>query len=301
VKRLLILTLAFTAAAQTSKPGCDADLVRQTNPKDADRYMDRGGRCEGLYAEQVSGSFGNLLVESLTQGIVMPSVWTGALTVQCKYKEPVDVHIQAFLLQPRPFYRLDAIERGSTVSWSWDTEIISRYAKPANVGLVAWTSTMVDGRPQRVYLPVRSPTGQNNEMKLIVVPPVAVSEAYVTIAGTAPGERPVRQRTPVGKGSYLRNQRIEIDIPALPHEGLYRVEVTGSGEVRRVAERIFRDYAADLQFDFSRKRQSADDRKRNEITTYREISALPLNVPPQRRSEMEPARQCGPRFEAGAG
>jgi hypothetical protein len=76
-------------------------------------------------------------------------------------------------------------------------------------------------------------------MKLIVVPPVAVSEAYVTIAGTAPGERPVRQRTPVGKGSYLRDQRIEIDIPALPHEGLYRVEVTGSGEVGSVATPSF--------------------------------------------------------------
>jgi hypothetical protein len=98
--------------------------------------------------------------------------------------------------------------------------VIARYAKPVNVGLVAWTSTLVDGRTQRVYLPVRNPAASpSGPMKLIVLPPVAVSEAYVTIVGTAPGEKPLQQQVPVGKGSYLKNQRIEIDIPPLPHEG----------------------------------------------------------------------------------
>ena len=129
--RLLLALFAVTAMAQTPHTSCDPDLIRQANPKDVDRYMDRvDSRCEDLYAEQMSLT-GNLLVASLTAGLVTPNAWAGQpLTLQCRYKEPADVHIQAFLLQPRPFYRLDAIERGSTVSWSWDTEVIAKYAKP---------------------------------------------------------------------------------------------------------------------------------------------------------------------------
>lgn len=240
--RLWLVLFAATAMGQTSKTSCDPDLIRQTNPRDADRYMERGGRCEGLYAEQVSLT-GNLLVASLTAGFVTPAAWTGPLTVQCRYKEPADVHIQAFLLQPRPFYRLDVLQRGSAISWNWDTEVISRYAKPGNVGLVAWTSAMVDGRMQRVYLPVNSTgAGPRGQIKLTVLPPVAVSEAYLTIAGTMPGEKPLRQQTPVGKGSYLKNQRIEIDLPALPHEGLYRVDVTGRSDVGSVSAPEFLIY-----------------------------------------------------------
>jgi hypothetical protein len=236
--------LALTAVGQTPKAPCDTDLLRETNPRDADRYRDRGGRCEGLYAEQVSGTFGNLLVASLTAGNATPGAWTARpLTVQCQYKEPAEVHIQAFPLQPRTFYRLDAVERGSTISYNWDTEVIARYLKPTNVGLVAWTFAMVDGRTQRVYLPVRNPTvAATGPMKLIVLPPVDVSEAYVTIASTTAGEKPLRQQTPVGKGPYLANQRIEIDIPVLPHEGLYRVEVRGTGDIGSVTTPPFLIY-----------------------------------------------------------
>jgi hypothetical protein len=244
VTRLLLALFIVTAMGQTPQTYCDADLIRQANPKDVDRYMDRGGRCEGLYAEQVSLT-GNLLVASLTAGLVMPNVWAGQpLTLQCRYTEPADVHIQAFLLQPRPFYRLDVVQRGGAISWIWDTEVIAKYAKPVNLGLVAWTSALVDGRTQRIYLPVSTrAAGPQGPLKLILLPPVAVSEAYLTIAGTAPGERPLRQQAPVGKGSYLKNQRIEIDIPPLPHEGLYRVEVTGRADIGSVSAPAFLIYS----------------------------------------------------------
>ncbi len=80
--RLWLLAFAMTVLGQTPKTFCDPDLIRQTNPNDVDRYMDRGGRCEGLYAEQVSLS-GNLLVASLTEGPVTPGAWSGQpLTMQ---------------------------------------------------------------------------------------------------------------------------------------------------------------------------------------------------------------------------
>ena len=223
---------------------CDAELMGRTNPKDVDKYMERGGRCEGLYAEQVSLS-GNLLVASLTAGWVAPNAWAGPLTVRCGYKESADVHIQAFLLQPRPYYRLDTLQRGSVISWNWDTEVISKYAKPANVGLVAWTSAMVGGRTQRVYLPVIGrEAGLRGAIALIVLSPVAVSEVSVTVVSTAPGEKPLRHQASVGKGSYLKNERIEIEISPLPHEGLYRVEVNGRSDVGSVSVPGFLIYSA---------------------------------------------------------
>ena len=243
--RFWFALFAVTAMGQTPRTFCDADLVRQTNPRDVDRYMDRGGRCEGLYAEQVSLT-GNLLVASLTTGSVTPEVWTGQpLRVLCRYRETADVHIQAFLLQPRPFYRLDVIQRGSSISWAWNTEVIARYGKSVNVGIVAWTSALIDGQSQRIYLPVRgTATRSSGSMKLIMLPPVAVSEAYVTIASTRPGEKPLRHQTPVGKGSYLRNERIEIEVPPLPHEGLYRIDVNGRSEIGSVSAPEFFIYNA---------------------------------------------------------
>ena len=238
---LVLFTLA--AMGQTLKAPCDADLIQQTNPRNVDRYMDRGGRCEGLYAEQVSLT-GNVLIASLTAGFVMPNAWAGQpVTVQCRYKEAADVHIQAFLLQPRPFYRLDAVQRGSSISWNWDTEVIAKYAKPVNVGLVAWTSAFVDGQTQRVYMPVRGPAvSPGSPIKLIVLAPVSVSEVYVTVASTVKGEKPLRQQTPLGKGSFLKNQRIEIDLPPFPHEGTYRAEVNCRSDVGSVSTPAFLIY-----------------------------------------------------------
>jgi hypothetical protein len=77
-----------------------------------------------------------------------------------------------------------------------------------------------------------------------VLPPVAISEAYVTVAGTIPGEKPIIQRKPLGMGSYLEHQRIEINIPALPHSGLYSVEVTGTAEVGSVTTSPFLIYSS---------------------------------------------------------
>jgi hypothetical protein len=245
VIRFWFALFAATAMGQTPRTFCDADLIRQTNPRDVDRYMDRGGRCEGLYAEQVSLT-GNLLVASLTTGSVTPDAWSGQpLRVLCRYRETADVHIQAFLLQPRPFYRLDVMQRGSSIAWTWNTEVIARYGKSVNVGIVAWTSVLIDGQARRVYLPLRSPvTRSSSSMKLIILPPVAVSEAYVTIASTRPGEKPFRRQAPVGKGSYLRNERIEIEVPPLPHEGLYRIDVNGRSEIGSVSAPEFFIYNA---------------------------------------------------------
>lgn len=223
-----VILLAVVSFGQAQEGPCDAELLSQVNRKDDDRYRVRGDRCEGLYNEQVGGSFGNLLVASLTAGRIPANAWppAKAVTVQCRYKEAVDVHIQAFPLQPRTYYRLDTVKRGSAIAYQWDTGVVAKYLKPANVGLVAWASTMVDGRRQRVYLPVRAEAA-GGANQLIVVPPVDLREVYLTVTSTVAGEKPLKLRTPLRGGSYLANQRIEIELPPMLREGFYRVEVSG--------------------------------------------------------------------------
>jgi hypothetical protein len=98
--------------------------------------------------------------------------------------------------------------------------------------------------PQRVYLPATgTATTPSTPMKLIVLPPVEVTKAYLTITSIAPGEKPIRQQAPIGLGSYLKDQRIEIDIPLLPHEGLYRVEVTADAVVGSISTPAFLIYS----------------------------------------------------------
>ncbi len=217
------------AAAQTSEGPCDEELLKLVNSKDPDRYMDRKGRCEGLYSQDVAGSFGNLLVASLTVGKAVSGPWPPRLTVQCSYKEPVQVHIQAFPLQPRTFYRLDAMARGSEVNYEWNTDVIAKYIQPGNVGLVAWASATVNARPQRVYLPVRTATTVKGPLQLVVVSPSDLSDVFLSI--TAPGDKAVLTNQSLGKGSFLARERIVIPFPALPLEGIYRVNVTGKTKV----------------------------------------------------------------------
>jgi hypothetical protein len=96
-----------------------------------------------------------------------------------------------------------------------------------------------------VYLPLTSNiTAPENPIKLTVLPPVEVSKAYLTITSLSANEKPIRQQSPVGQGHYLKDQRIEIDIPLLPHEGLYRIEVTADGDVGSISTSPFLVYSS---------------------------------------------------------
>jgi hypothetical protein len=228
---VLAVSLSAVSLVCFAQAPCDLDLIRQTNPQDSDRYLARDkDRCEGVYLQQVSATVGELLVASLTASGGGPAQWpaSGALALRWNQSSSGDVHIQAFPLVPRKHFRLDVL-RGEATTYDWNTILVKRYLAPSETGLVAWTIAPVNGRKQRIYLPITvgSSEAPKGPYRLTLVPPVELSEVYLTVASVAPGDRPLRFHVPLKLGSRPANQRIDIDLPPLPKAGLYRVEVVG--------------------------------------------------------------------------
>jgi len=223
IAALLLLTLSTYAA--DLPPGCDARLFKQVEEKNPDRYMVRGDRCEGLYLQPVSGTFGSLLVASLT-AIGLGPQWKSPTPLEWRPYAKDTVHVQAFPLRPRIYYRLDREQPGGAGNYTWPTDIVRKYLSAADIGVVAWSEPVLEGHRQRIYLPVSVGPGVAKVYHLVVVSPVDLREVYLTIG--AMGEKsPLRLRAALKRGSYAANQRIEIDLPPLPRPGLYRVEISG--------------------------------------------------------------------------
>jgi hypothetical protein len=213
---------------------CDPELVQQTDPKDSDRYTQREtGRCEGVYLQNVSSTVGELLVASLTAN-EQPQRWFGGgLVLRWNQFSRTDVHIQAFPLVPRKHYRLD-VQTGAVTSYEWNTTLVEKYLTPDQTGLVAWTTTTIDGRNQRVYLPIAvgEPGAPIAPYRLALVPPVELSEVYLTVTSIQSGDKPLRLHTPLNFGYYPANHKIVVDLPSLPKPGLYRIELIGDRKDR---------------------------------------------------------------------
>ncbi len=121
-------------------------------------------------------------------------------------------------------------DHGPGSFYDWNTTLAQRYLGLAETGLVAWTTALVNGRDQRVYLPlsVASASVTKGPYRLAVVPPVDLSEVFLTVVSTTPGAIPIQNEVPLRYGSYPKDQKIDVDLPALPAAGLYRVILKGN-------------------------------------------------------------------------
>jgi hypothetical protein len=228
---LIVGTFTAISLACSAQSPCDTELVVQTNPNDGDRYTQRDkDRCEGVYLQRVAGTVGNLLVASLSSAGGRLTQWpsTGKLTLRWNQFSGGPVHIQAFSLVPRKHFRLDVLSNGAT-SYDWNTNLAGKYLALSEAGVVAWTIAPVNGYNQRVYLPLSPVSGKapKGPYALTIVPPVDLSELYLTVASIEPGAKALRMHAPLKYGSYRQDQKIDVDLPALPKTGLYRVELVG--------------------------------------------------------------------------
>ena len=228
----LLLSVLLPMHAFGADP-CDPELKSKADPLDKSGYMERakGERCEGTYLQQAAATYGGLWIASLTASRAALTKWPGALPLEWRSLGSGSVRIQAFPLRPRTYYRADVTRPAGSSSYQWNTDLIANRLPPAEVGLVAWTETPVNGRPQRVYLPVSTqkapPATPAKPYKLTVIPPVELREVYVTVAENANRAKPLRDHVALKYGSYSANQKIEIDLPLLAKPGLYVVEVSG--------------------------------------------------------------------------
>jgi hypothetical protein len=226
-RAILVASLAVIPLVCSAQVPCDLELVHQTDPKDNDRYMQREkDRCEGVYLENYASTVGDLLVASLTTR-ERSRQWPagGPLALRWNQFPGADVHLQAFPLVPRKHFRLD-VRAGAVTSYEWNTNLVAKYLTPDQTGLVVWTTSTVNAHGE---LPIAvGPSGSPSGLyRLTLLPPVELSEVYLTVASIAPGEMPLRVHTPLKFGLYPANQKIDVDVPPLPKAGLYRVELIG--------------------------------------------------------------------------
>jgi hypothetical protein len=229
-RAILVASLTAIPLVCSAQTPCDLELVHQTDPKDNDRYMQREkDRCEGVYLQNVSSTIGDLLVASLT-GSGRSRQWPGGggLALHWNQFSGGDVHIQALPLVPRKHFRLDVLT-GAVTSYEWNTNLVAKYLTPDQIGLVAWTTSTVNGHGERVYLPIAVGASgpPSSPYRLTVLSPVELSEVYLTVANIVSGEMPLQVHTPLKFGLYPANQKIEVDVPPLPKSGLYRIELIG--------------------------------------------------------------------------
>ena len=232
MRGLPLLPFALSTILAHAADPCDPELKSKADPLDKSGYMERakGERCEGTYLQQVSATYGGLWIASLTANRAAIAKFAGPLPLEWRSVGNASVRIQVFPLRPRTYYRADVIQPSGSSSYQWNTDLIANRLPPAEVGLVAWTETTVNGRPQRVYLPVstqKAASAPAKPYKLIVIPPVELREVYLTIAENANRAKPLLDHKALKYGSYSANQKIEIDLPALAKPGLYVVEVSG--------------------------------------------------------------------------
>jgi hypothetical protein len=230
-RAILVVSLVVIPLVCSAQAPCDPELVHQTDPNDKDRYALREkDRCEGVYLQNVSGTVGDLLVASLTGASEGSWAWpaAGDLALRWHQFSAGDVHIQAFPLVPRKYFRLDVLP-GAVASYEWNTDLVAKYLAPNQTGLVAWSITAISGHNERVYLPmaIGAPGAPSGPYRLTILPPVELEEVYLTVASAVPGEKPLQTHNPLRFGAYPANQKIEVNLPPLPKSGLYRVELVG--------------------------------------------------------------------------
>jgi hypothetical protein len=205
---------------------CDSQILRQTNKSDADRYMRRGDRCEGVYLEPVSGDSGHIWVASLTTA--PPAArWSNPVALQWARYGNAPVTILALSLRPRFYYRVDSPRPAGSTRFNWPTDLVSSYfQRPGEIGLVAFTRATIDGRPTQVYLPLsRGGVNAGGPYFLTMVSTADLSSVSVQVA-TADG-RPVQERRRLPVGSLVTGQPFQVPMPALREAGIYRVSVIG--------------------------------------------------------------------------
>lgn len=249
-----------SAAADVASGNCDPGL----KPSGGNElgYADRGDRCEGIYAQEVSG--GALEIASITVNF---GNYKFAREVPLLLEWPAldadEVHVRSSGLRRKLYYRMDTRRPAKPPIYSWSSDILARLDLSRDeIGLLAWTQQTVAGAKRRVYLPLNvtpkavalEPPGRDKQgyleaYKIVLVSTVELQEVYVTLRRVEPDGRlgkPIRSNSRLDQGFYPAERPITFRIPfsELPgtSTGLFSLSVGAelkNGEPRIAPEIIF--------------------------------------------------------------
>lgn len=229
-----LLLLCAPAGAESF---CDPHLEKKSTSPMA--YRDRGNRCEGLYAQEVSAL--SLDVRSLVAGYGsfdpgkdqdLVLAWTpppGA-------KETV--RLRAFSFRQRHYFRMDTAVPAARTSFGWPTDLLaSEELLQEELGMIAWMDLPgPGGTTRKVYLPLRAGNGAGGQpedgYEIAVVPSKRLKTVHVTVSQLDPfGEavvKTLRRNEELGNGFYHSNEPTFFSLGKLGAAGFYRVEITAT-------------------------------------------------------------------------
>lgn len=228
-----LLLLAGPLGAVTN---CDPALEHESQSPMA--YRQRGDRCEGLYAQQVSAL--RLDIRSFVRSFAAFDPDKDAeltLAWQAPPGAVQDVRLRAFSLKPRQYFRMDTAVPAARGFYRWPSDVLA--AVPLgrdDLGILAWLEMPGPADKNRaVYLPLRAgapaaaPSEEGYEVTL--VPSARLREVRVTLRRTdSHGEvlATLRRDEELGYGYYASEKPTVLTTGRLEAPGFYRLEVTAT-------------------------------------------------------------------------
>ncbi|MCP4548470.1 MAG: hypothetical protein GY835_18590 [bacterium] len=228
-----------TAAPEKADSHCLAGVT--VNDNDRLGYRLRGDRCEGRYSfRPFSGSL--LRVVGL-QRIVRDDVSERVNPLALDWHGPLqeEVWIRAVSLRSGVYYRMDSKRPADKYSYVWPTSLLtSLNLRPSHLGIVATYRMPINGKDRDVLLPVtvRNPLSSKTAgvYLLRVLPGIELEELYLSLWRlTEDSQQVIVKARALEYGYYPADRPIDIPLPDLSGEGLFRVDLGGETRTGRPA------------------------------------------------------------------
>ncbi|HEX5073889.1 MAG TPA: hypothetical protein VFW03_11810 [Gemmatimonadaceae bacterium] len=209
---------------------CDSLKTRESDPL---RYRQRGDRCEGVYAQEVSGS-SDLLVASLVESFETIDD-TSSLPLRVEWTPPDGeaVRLRAYSIKPGLFYRMDTATPIAASSYLWPADVLQALRiSNADIGVTGSASAMLGGERRDVLVPLRigrhKPPARSTRYRLALWSNVELNDVFITLATTGSDGKPVKylQRDEnLAYGFYPAERAIDITLEPLAARGFYYVRI----------------------------------------------------------------------------
>lgn len=210
----------LSLSAQTAKNMCDPGL--KPRPEGEIGYRDRGGRCEGLYVQEVSGDALEV-VSFTTEFKDFPFRQDSPLVLTWPQAGHADVRLRASGLKRELYYRMDSLLPAGTTSYQWPSDILSRLGlSENNIGILGWTDDAFGTSKGKLYLPLQlhqqagASVQTADSYKIALLSNVELEEVYVSLY---PLDRDghkgkaIRSNSKLDQGFYPADRPIYFRIP----------------------------------------------------------------------------------------
>jgi len=228
-----LLFLAFLASPLLAQEGqCDQYLVKSA-ADDAQGYRWRVSRCEGRYAQDVSGS-GLLRIVSLTESFedfMSTSVRSLRITWPLYGRE--GVRLRAISLRRRLYFRMDRENPREATAYDWPSDVVRNIGLvKKEIGVLGWAAAAFGNTRREIYLPLRigqsSRPSQATMYEVVVLPGAALKDMYYSLAPVGAEGRPgvfLKKNQSLGGSYYSAGQAVRLVLPELRNPGVYFLEV----------------------------------------------------------------------------